>query len=449
MRTNKVIWSEGLFLRPQIFQQQERYFEHFIHQRTSMLTPYYWGFSSLSIDRQGLEYGKLVINGATGIFPDGTPFALPETCPPPNPLTLTPQHCGQQLYLALSLSLPGHDETLLSSPQPSSSARFIAKEHLVHDSNAVHLEPRQLLLAQLSLRLIPEAEMNDMWIGIPCAKLKHLESDGRAILYDDDYIPPLIDGRESQLLISWINHMIGQLKHRADYIALQITEPNQHEPQAVGVEDYLLLQLCNRYHSMLEYWLQRPLVHPEVLFCELNSLQAELATYLCRQRRPPQEGFSYQHKSLADTFRPLITDISHQLNLLLTKAGESFDFQRQSNGVWITTDPDLQLEEYQAIIIAVKASVPHQQLTKQFVQQTKVSGPRHILDLVRSHLPGVTLQPLAGPPRQLAHSLGTHYFELVRNGRDWQNILDEQAVALHLAGNFADLSLRLWGLRDR
>ncbi|MDT3530749.1 hypothetical protein [Cronobacter sakazakii] len=33
MRTNKVIWSEGLFLRPQLFQQQERYLEYFSHKR--------------------------------------------------------------------------------------------------------------------------------------------------------------------------------------------------------------------------------------------------------------------------------------------------------------------------------------------------------------------------------------------------------------------------------
>ena len=27
---NKVVWSEGLFLRPQHFQQQDRYFERYV-----------------------------------------------------------------------------------------------------------------------------------------------------------------------------------------------------------------------------------------------------------------------------------------------------------------------------------------------------------------------------------------------------------------------------------
>ncbi|WP_241612376.1 type VI secretion system baseplate subunit TssK [Rosenbergiella epipactidis] len=449
MKTNKVVWSEGLFLRPQLFQQQERYLEHFIHQRASILTPYHWGFSQLTLDRQALEYGKLVINSAQGIFPDGTPFTFPDECSPPKPLTLLPQHCGQQFYVALSLTVPGHDETLLSAEQEGALARFIAKEHLVHDTNAIHREPRHLLLAQLCLRLLPESELNDTWMGLPCARLKHLESDGRAILCDEEFIPPVIDSRTSTSLMSGIQQIAGQLRHRAEAFALPLTEQGNSDSLAVRTEEYLLLQLCNRYQSMLDYWLKRPLVHPEVYFCELNALQAELATYLCPQRRPPSEGFSYQHKQLAETFRPLIDDISQQLNLLLTKAGECFDFQRQSNGIWVTTDPDLRLEEYHSIIVAVNAAVSQQQITKYFIQQTKVSAPRHILDLVRSHLPGVTLQQLAAPPRQLAHSAGTYYFELVKSGRDWQNILAEQAVALHIAGRFTALTLRLWGLRDR
>ena len=39
--TNKVVWSEGLFLRPQLFQQMERYLESFTHRRSSPLSPFY------------------------------------------------------------------------------------------------------------------------------------------------------------------------------------------------------------------------------------------------------------------------------------------------------------------------------------------------------------------------------------------------------------------------
>lgn len=38
---NRVVWSEGQFLLPQMFQQQERYLEHVIHHRSLPLSPFF------------------------------------------------------------------------------------------------------------------------------------------------------------------------------------------------------------------------------------------------------------------------------------------------------------------------------------------------------------------------------------------------------------------------
>jgi len=40
---NKVIWSEGMFIRPQHFQQQIRYIENFVEGRCSAFGAYGWG----------------------------------------------------------------------------------------------------------------------------------------------------------------------------------------------------------------------------------------------------------------------------------------------------------------------------------------------------------------------------------------------------------------------
>lgn len=37
---DRVVWSEGQFLLPQMFQQQERYLEHVMHYRSLPLTPF-------------------------------------------------------------------------------------------------------------------------------------------------------------------------------------------------------------------------------------------------------------------------------------------------------------------------------------------------------------------------------------------------------------------------
>ncbi len=105
MRTQKVVWSEGLFLRPQLFQQQERYLEFYAHQRAVTITPFFWGFAAYEIDREALSYGKLVLRSGKGVLPDGTPFEIPGHTSPPEPLTITPEHLGKMLWLAVPLRL--------------------------------------------------------------------------------------------------------------------------------------------------------------------------------------------------------------------------------------------------------------------------------------------------------------------------------------------------------
>ena len=68
MDSRKVVWAEGMFLRPQHFQQQERYLEFFAHSRALASEGYFWGFHELEIDVEALALGKLVLNKAVGSF---------------------------------------------------------------------------------------------------------------------------------------------------------------------------------------------------------------------------------------------------------------------------------------------------------------------------------------------------------------------------------------------
>ena len=85
-RNNKVVWSEGMFLRPHHFQQHVRYLENYIEGRCADTRSYTWGFKELQLDQQLLGLGKIAISAARGVFPDGTPFNIPVDDEPPLPL---------------------------------------------------------------------------------------------------------------------------------------------------------------------------------------------------------------------------------------------------------------------------------------------------------------------------------------------------------------------------
>lgn len=51
---NRVIWREGLFIKPQHFQQQQRHSDYALHARLSALSDYFYGLQSLAINEDYL-----------------------------------------------------------------------------------------------------------------------------------------------------------------------------------------------------------------------------------------------------------------------------------------------------------------------------------------------------------------------------------------------------------
>ena len=74
---NKVVWTEGMFLQPQHFQQHDRFLANQMQAKVASMSPYHWGFADLQIDEAALAMGKLALVSARGVLPDGTAFSMP------------------------------------------------------------------------------------------------------------------------------------------------------------------------------------------------------------------------------------------------------------------------------------------------------------------------------------------------------------------------------------
>ena len=82
---NRVVWEEGMFLAPQHFQVQRQHFEGILGHTIEALFPFGYGVTSAALDTDALGGGTLVLSHARGIFPDGTPVAVPEADRTPGP----------------------------------------------------------------------------------------------------------------------------------------------------------------------------------------------------------------------------------------------------------------------------------------------------------------------------------------------------------------------------
>ncbi|KAF3998077.1 type VI secretion system baseplate subunit TssK [Glaciimonas immobilis] len=445
---NKVVWSEGLFLRPQLFQQQERYFEHFAHKRAVSLSPFFWGFHLYDIDRESLLYGKLVLKAGSGVFPDGTPFDVPACSPPPQPLTIVPEHQNQMIYLAVPLLLPNAEETTFDD-QADSLARYLAFDDELRDSNAIGQGPKPVQLAHLRLRLLPENELTQSWIGIALTRIKSLRPDGAVTLHDNDHIPPVTGYGANNLLREWVLQLHGLARLRADALAARLCGSDGRASAGAEVADYLLLQALNRYEPLLEHMRQIGEIAPVELYRQFIMWAGELSTFVRPQTRRPVSAPAYDHMHLYDSIKPLVDDIHYLLNQVLIRSAESIPLIEQAHGIRSASMLPAELNGYASLVLAVSAQMPAETLKLQFSAQTKISPPQRLPELIRSHLPGLALNPLPVPPRQIPFNAGYVYFELARTGPFWEQIAKHGGLAMHIAGHFPELQIELWGVRNK
>src|SRR5436190_4073651 len=136
-RLQPVIWSKGTFLTPQHLQTQDRFIENTLRFQLEALNFRPWGFQSLQIDHGALSKGVFSVLSASGIFPDGLLFDIPDSDsgPPPKPLA----DCFQvgQDSIDVFLVIPHYRERGLNVSAPTSGAdtRFESAAVFPRDEN--------------------------------------------------------------------------------------------------------------------------------------------------------------------------------------------------------------------------------------------------------------------------------------------------------------------------
>ena len=98
-RFSKVVWKEGLFLKPHHLQQSDRYLEKLVASRTAPMAPFSWGMVELAVDDSQLSQGRIELQKAVGVFADGTPFDAPFVSPLPLEISVPEDSIGKRVSI--------------------------------------------------------------------------------------------------------------------------------------------------------------------------------------------------------------------------------------------------------------------------------------------------------------------------------------------------------------
>jgi len=210
----KVLWGEGLFLRPQHFQQLDRYHESRLNEMARILQPYSWGVQSIEVDMDALKSNMLRILEISLVFPDGEIVKAPSHDALPESIDLSDVPLSQQeitYYISLP-SMKSFGENFNAEQDGNQSYRYTQSNKETPDlyTQAVSAE---LTYLQKSLRLVSELEPRDAFDSIAIIRLRRLATGGFA--FDQSFIPPSLSIASTPELPTQLRRLMDALQAKA------------------------------------------------------------------------------------------------------------------------------------------------------------------------------------------------------------------------------------------
>ena len=437
---SKVVWSEGLFLRPHHLQQSDRYVEHLVDSRTAQITPYPWGFSEIEIDRDLAQQNKFGLRRAAGIMPDGTPFRIPDDIPLPAAIAAPDAAGGLVVWLTLPMAQPNTRE--VDDQSSESNSRYVVNAELLIDSASKMQIEEDVDTAVPRLSYVIRKTVRPGFVSMPCARI--VDVTDKAIIYDERFAPPVLIVSAHPTITGWLDRVIGWVETKLEELARFASDPRSGS--GMQSVDYFILQMLNRQIPALQHMKGSKYVHPERLYVELLRLAGELATYSTKERRA-REYPPYDHDNLDTTFAPVLADIQRFLSVDISRAIR-LEIVEKATNAFLATVTDRNLFRASTFVLEVAARRPLTDIQTQFPALFKVGPNTRMNEIVQAHLPGIALMHVPTPPAQI-RSISSHvYFILDRMSPLWPEFSTASGIGMHFSGDWPGLELTLWVVKE-
>lgn len=442
MRYAKTLWGEGLFLRPQHFQQQDAYSEA-LNQRTLLTAqPFAWGVRDLELDVGSLKNGILRFNRIDVVFPNGDFLVAPDVdqLPPPVALDSAVEDGGAvEFFLALH-HINSHGGNCTESAADAGQARYLIVGKESCDLFTDAAEAEIATLRKIS-HLKSANESLDQFQAMPIVRIRRTPSNG--FENDPGFLPPSISLRSAPPLYMMLRRQIDALTAKVDALYGFHREPSKNviEFRSGDIASFWLLHTASSACAALTHLFRTPECSPERLFQELLRLAGGLMTF--------SKGYSLKDLPAYDHMRPspCFARIDHILRELLDTVISTRYFaialtQAKASFYSGHLDSD-KIADDTAFYLSISASHPQSEIIESIPLRVKVGAPDDVEKLVLSAMSGVRLTHSAQVPAAIPVRPGACYFALDAHGALYDRMRKAQSVMIYIPESYQDLKIEM------
>jgi len=441
-RLQPVIWTKGTFLTPQHLQLQDRFLEDTLQFRLEALKFCPWGFTELVIDQQKLATGDFAISRASGIFPDGLLFDIPDADAAPSSRSVADLFEPGTKNMDVYLTCPDYRQRGLNVAigQRDAGTRYVAEVATYRDENTGSGE-KPVQIARKNMRFMVGGENREGNAALRIANV--FKAEGDTFHLNPRFVPPLLDIRANEYIMGLLRGIIEVLAARSSQLSGTRRQKNQSlaDFTAADIANFWLLYTVNSSFPVFSHLFEAKQTHPEDLYSALVSLAGSLTTFSPKLR--PRDLPLYDHDNLG----PVLAELDEKLRSLLQTVVPtnlvSLPLTLVQPSIYATA---LAEDKYLAdtrMYLAVSAEVSENFVIQKVPQIVKVCSATHIDHLVKNALPGVELKHLSNPPSAIPVKLKYQYFSLNQAGPAWEAVGRARNLAAYVPGDLPNPQLEL------
>lgn len=441
----KVVWNEGVLIAPQHFQQLERHYDTKLSEYYLSQQGFCWGVTQLELNLSSLKLGEISVESVAGFFNNGGYFNETISTAPNLRIKLVPNLEDEVVYLVWAADSSYKRNYGFIEDKDNKTVRYLMKEVELEDSADPTLPKRSLMLGCPNLRLSLLAGVGENDLKLPIAKVRNTSKTGSAEL-DLEYIPPTVMVSSSQKLGHYVSDIMGLLKQRITALTNLLNNPTLKG--AGEVRDFLMLQTINRYFAYLYHTsLSLHAIHPHKLYGDLLKLYGDLATF--NADKTFGELPIYDHDRLGYCFNELSILLKESLSTVLQQRAVMIPLELRDEATRVALTPDASILNTSKFVLAIGSSLAEELLRQRIPTTIKIGSVEKVRELVAYHLPGIKVNALPVAPREIPYHAGYSYFELDKKSELWDGLFKSSGMAIHLAGDFPDLEMECWAIKQK
>lgn len=450
IQSPKILWGEGLFLRPQHFQQQDAYHEWRLSQMSRLLHPYAWGVRHIKIDPDALQTGLLRVLELQVVFPDGELFNAPaeDELPPPVALDAIQASKGQgasngpELVFHLALApVRGHGSNFATSREEADTAVRYYRSHVQAADAYTDAVTAEVTVLRKSAKLLSEAEPRAHLVTLPLLRIKRTATGG--FEHDGRFIPPSLNVQASAALVLHLRRLLDVLQAKVDALYGLHREPSKNiiEFRSGDVASFWLLHTASAAFAGLSHLARHPGLHPERLFEKLLELAGALLTF--SKTFTLADLPAYEHQNPGPAFVRLDHIVRELLETVISTRYFSVALSEQQPSFHLGRLDSDQITPSTQFYLGVSAAMSPAELVDVVPLRFKLGAPEDVDKLVLSAMPGVKLVHAPQVPAAIPVRPGCYYFTLEARGNLYERMLQAQALTVYAPSGLHELKLEL------